>query len=131
MYLNKYILYNVYLSMDLIKFVKYIVNNEKYKPVYVIKNYNEVNSNDNKYWEISGILVEGIKYRIGWSFENKFEIPNYNINYSKSKIKLNNELILLHKKKNRIKKIHNLLILLNNWSFSNDISFIIIKFLVK
>ena len=131
MYLNKYILYNVYLSMDLIKFVKYIVNNEKYKPVYVIKNYNEVNSNDNKYWEISGILVEGIKYRIGWSFENKFEIPNYNINYSKSKIKLNNELIFLHKKKNRIKKIHNLLILLNNWSFSNDISFIIIKFLVK
>ena len=116
--------------MDLIKYVRYIVHNEKYKPIYIIKNYNEINSNYNKFWEISGILVEGIKYRIGWNFENKFEIPNYDKEYNKSKIKLNKELILLHKKKNRIKKINNLLILLNNWSFSNDISFMIIKFLI-
>jgi hypothetical protein len=118
--------------MDLNKFANYLLKYDGYNPEFiVIKPINSGNKEEIDYhtYTLVGILMDGIKYRIGWSINNTF-IPNVKANSFKLKNKINKSLIKFVKKKNKIKRIHKLLIILNNWGLNNDVGSNIIKFVI-
>ena len=118
--------------MNLNKFANYILRYDDYKPTHIIirpsnsENYKE--ENDYEYYSIVGVLINGIKYRTGWTINDIF-IPNVKSNSFELKNKINKIIIEFVKKKNKIKTIYNYLVLFNNWGLNNDVSTKIIKFI--
>ena len=120
--------------MDILKYISYIIKDKNCKDIEIMKPFNNQYSNELKNYTITGVLMNGIRYRIGWNINNYFipdinDISKFNNTYIRNKNEVIKEFMLKIKHMKKIKLTHDYLILFNNWNLNNDVSIKIINFI--